>query len=238
MKTAEERKQEFIAKAKEVHGDKFSYEHVNYINSITPVDIECPIHGIFPQRPGQHIQGQGCQKCYHERDKKILTVESIVAKANTVHNNKFDYSQFTEYKDYHKQKIPIICPEHGLFHQRIGKHLSGQVGCKECLKNINPHSKTEWTNLVGDRLATFYILKCYNDEELFYKIGITSRTIKKRYKSKTLMPYLYEIEKEITGSAEQIWDMEKEYLRKLKGHKYVPKIKFDGYYTECFTSYQ
>lgn len=238
MKTAEERKQEFLIKAKAIHGDKFSYENVNYINSMTPVNITCPIHGDFPQRPGDHINGKGCKKCYHERDKKVLTVESIIAKANIVHNNKFDYSGFTEYIDYHKQKIPIICPEHGLFHQGISKHLEGQVGCKECLKNINPHSKTEWTKLVGNRLATFYVLKCYNDEELFYKIGITSRTIKKRYKSRTLMPYLYEVVKEVTGPAEQIWEMEKEHLKNLREYKYTPKIKFDGYYTECFTSYQ
>jgi len=39
--------EEFIKKAKEVHGDKYDYSKVNYINYNTPVTIICPIHGEF-----------------------------------------------------------------------------------------------------------------------------------------------------------------------------------------------
>ena len=41
----------FIAKAKEIHGNKYDYTKVNYINSHTPVTITCPIHGEFQQQP-------------------------------------------------------------------------------------------------------------------------------------------------------------------------------------------
>ena len=55
--------EEFIAKAKRVHGDKYDYSKVNYINNKTPVCIICPEHGEFWQRPDNHLQGQGCPVC-------------------------------------------------------------------------------------------------------------------------------------------------------------------------------
>jgi hypothetical protein len=53
----------FIKKAKEIHGDKFGYERVIYKNRVTPVEIECKIHGYFKQRPFLHLYGCGCQLC-------------------------------------------------------------------------------------------------------------------------------------------------------------------------------
>jgi len=47
MLTLEDRKENFIKKAKEVHGNNFNYEKVNYINSKTKVIIICPLHGEF-----------------------------------------------------------------------------------------------------------------------------------------------------------------------------------------------
>ena len=59
----EKNKEEFIEKARKVHGDKYDYSKVNYINSTTKVCIICPEHGEFWQRPYCHIKGQGCPKC-------------------------------------------------------------------------------------------------------------------------------------------------------------------------------
>ena len=39
--------EEFIARAKEKHGDKYDYSKVRYVNASTPVTIVCPIHGDF-----------------------------------------------------------------------------------------------------------------------------------------------------------------------------------------------
>ena len=56
-------KEEFIEKAKEVHGDKYGYDKVVYHNCDTKVTINCPIHGDFEQSPYCHLTGQGCSKC-------------------------------------------------------------------------------------------------------------------------------------------------------------------------------
>lgn len=54
----------FISKAKEVHGNKYNYEHVHYVNTHTPVEIICPIHGSFWKMPYKHNSDkQGCPQC-------------------------------------------------------------------------------------------------------------------------------------------------------------------------------
>ena len=55
--------EEFIEEARAVHGDRYDYSLVKYVNNITPVDIVCRIHGAFPQAPHAHKSGQGCPKC-------------------------------------------------------------------------------------------------------------------------------------------------------------------------------
>lgn len=65
--------EEFIKRAREVHGDKYDYSLVRYVNSRTDVDIICPIHGVFPQSPSGHIhQKQGCPKCSPYAQRKLI----------------------------------------------------------------------------------------------------------------------------------------------------------------------
>ena len=124
---------EFIEKAKKIHGDKYDYSKVNYINSKTKVCIICPEHGEFWQRPKDHLQGHGCYHCGRKlcRGKSVST-ETLIQTMKDVHNNEYDYSK-VEYKGS-KEKICIICPEHGEFWQNGGVHLQGS-GCPKCLKS-------------------------------------------------------------------------------------------------------
>lgn len=59
--------EEWIAEAKKVHGDKYQYHSVRYVDSETKVDIVCPKHGVFSQVPYYHLQGQGCPCCVHQK---------------------------------------------------------------------------------------------------------------------------------------------------------------------------
>ena len=54
----------FISKARKIHGSKYDYSKVVYKNSQTKIEIICPIHGSFFQKPNNHIHGKkGCTKC-------------------------------------------------------------------------------------------------------------------------------------------------------------------------------
>lgn len=53
---------EFIEEAKMVHGNKYDYSKVVYVNNNTKVEIVCPQHGSFFQRPNDHLKKNGCPK--------------------------------------------------------------------------------------------------------------------------------------------------------------------------------
>ena len=54
--------EEFIKKAREVHGDKYDYSKVEYVDSKTKALIICKEHGEFWQRASNHLKGVGCPK--------------------------------------------------------------------------------------------------------------------------------------------------------------------------------
>ena len=51
--------EEFIAKAKEIHGEKYDYSETVYRGRRKNIDIICPIHGKFSQNAGRHLLGAG-----------------------------------------------------------------------------------------------------------------------------------------------------------------------------------
>ena len=119
--------EEFISKAREVHGDRYDYSKVEYKNAKTKVKIICPIHGVFEQSPDAHLHGQGCQDCGYDSNK--LNQESFIEKAKEKHNDFYDYSK-VDFKDKN-DKVCIICPRHGEFWQTPYIHLK-KHGCTKC----------------------------------------------------------------------------------------------------------
>ena len=124
---------EFIRKSKEIHGDKYDYSKVEYMNNRTKVCIICPKHGEFWQTPGVHIDnGSGCPKCAKEKQVSRLTstTEEFIRRAKDVHGDVYDYSK-VEYKGCHT-KVCIICPKHGEFWQTPNVHINRGDGCPKC----------------------------------------------------------------------------------------------------------
>ena len=127
--------EEWIKEARAVHGDKYDYSKVEYINNDTKVHIICPEHGEFLQRPKDHLNGQGCPKC----SKRFSDLEYFIERANKIYSNKYDYSNFI-YANTSTKGI-IIChekdefgEEHGEFLQTPKIHLRG-FGCSKCSNN-------------------------------------------------------------------------------------------------------
>ena len=122
---------QFIEKAKIIHGDKYSYDNTSYKNCYEKIIITCKEHGDFYQLSNNHLQGQGCPKCRFENTRQILKFNNndFIEKAKAIHGDKYDYSK-VNYINAHK-KIIIICPTHGEFEQKPGHHLEG-YNCKKC----------------------------------------------------------------------------------------------------------
>lgn len=128
--------EEFIRRAREVHGDKYDYSPTVYINNATNVLIKCNECGtVFEQTPNRHVSKRnGCPNCSRERTKKFLkhemfTNDEFVRRARLVHGDKYNYDK-SEYAGY-DTPITITCKRHGDFLQRPHEHLHG-AGCGKC----------------------------------------------------------------------------------------------------------
>ncbi len=135
--------EEFIKKARKIHGDKYDYSLVDYNGTHVEVQIICSKHGPFPQTPANHLIGHGCRECANEKlaEIKTLTLEEFIEKANKIHHNKYDYS-LVDYKNY-QEEVQIICPRHGAFPQKPNSHLQGS-GCSKCKIESQTLSKEEF----------------------------------------------------------------------------------------------
>ena len=121
----------FIFKSKKIHGDKYDYSLVNYINNKTKVTILCSIHGEFKQRPNDHLSGYGCSKC---SGKFKLDTSTFIEKCKTIHGEVYDYSKVIYVNG--KTKVKIICSIHGEFEQTPDKHVNSKQGCSICNKSL------------------------------------------------------------------------------------------------------
>lgn len=151
--------EKFINKAQQVHGNKYDYSKVNYINYFTNVVIICPKHGEFEQLPANHLKGFGCYLCGRERtnNSKKVDINKSINKAINIHNNFYNYSKVLF--DKTSDKVTIICPIHGEFIQIWNNHLKGE-GCPKC-----NHSK-------GEKSVSDYLIEHKIDFIAQYRINI------------------------------------------------------------------
>lgn len=105
----------FITKAKILHKDNFDYNLVEYINSITKVNIKCnKCNIIFAQVPNSHLRGAGCLNC--ENKLRASNITEFINKAKKIHNDKYDYN-LGEYINSNT-KIKIKCNKCNVFFEQ------------------------------------------------------------------------------------------------------------------------
>lgn len=143
---------------RQVHGDEYDYSKTHYTTAKQLVIVTCRIHGDFEVVPNKHLSGDGCPRCRYLKSAQaqIKPYALVLRDFRLQHGDTYDYSKvlYTRAKD----KVEIICNEHGSFWQIPDNHQSGS-GCPKCM---NRHGDT---NII-------YLLRC-NITGL-YKIGITN----------------------------------------------------------------
>lgn len=224
---------EFIEKALSIHKNNYDYSLVNYKDLKTKVKICCRNNHEFEQLPYVHLRGNGCTIC--NSPIQAITQQQFIDKANQVHQNKYDYSKVNYTND--NTLIEVICKIHKEFKVRPSSHL--KHGCRLCSHFNLGWSKSKFEERCiknNNGFGIFYIIKCFNDSEEFYKVGITSRSIRSRYGSTKAMPYKCEVIQEIKDIPENIWKLEQhcKKFKDIKDFKYIPEIPFPGSLTECY----
>lgn len=122
---------EFISKAKMVHGDKYSYDKCIYSGNHRKVLVTCQKHGDFSQQPANHLSGNGCPSCKLEllSEKFSDNKASFITKARAIHGRRYSYEKVNYMKS--SIKVCITCHIHGDFYQTPNSHLWGS-GCNKC----------------------------------------------------------------------------------------------------------
>ena len=229
--TYEEVKRSFVERG-------YKLVSTEYINNREKLKYICPKHedkGILEIRYDSFQQGHGCKYC---AEVAKHTIEDI--------KNEFNAKGYKlvseEYKGNH-EKLQFICKIHKSEGIQEKTYASFQQGheCKYCgyerIKNLGTYTpmmaeenKEEFSNTK----AILYIIKCFNSEEQFYKIGVTKRTMEERFSCNTALPYNYKSLKEIKTNLYDAIYLEEKLHNYHKKYLYSPKIEFGGH-TECFS---
>lgn len=216
-------------------------EGQEFTHSKNHLYFKCGIHGEFKSTLSnitKESSSKMCAKCY--ADTKKISLEQTILEFKNIHSDKYDYSLVHEDFDGVMKDVKIICKEHGVFKQMPSHHKVGN-GCQICArKNTNPSGWTHDTwKISGGKSKGFvgfqtYIIRVWNEDEQFWKCGITFTEIKKRFHKKAI-PYKWEVVeiKNFGEDAESSYKLEKQIHKENKHNKYIPKIKFGGS-TECY----
>lgn len=125
--------EEFIQNLIRVHGSKYDYSKVHYLNNRTKVILICKDHGEFLKSPNSLIDmKQGCPICGRiQANQNIrLSWDEVLNRFNSTHGDTYDYLSET-YIDY-TTDMTIVCRIHGEFVMKPHSHVSMKAGCREC----------------------------------------------------------------------------------------------------------
>jgi len=92
--------------------------------------------------------------------------------------------------------------------------------------------KTLWNKDLNED-GILYLIRVYNSEEKFYKIGVTSRSLYTRFGGNKIKTYSYDTIDVFKDTIHKVFLMEQKIIKENKNISYVPKQKFEGW-TECF----
>lgn len=143
---------EFIEDARKIHGNKYDYSKVEYVNDRTLVRIIYPIHGEFLQTPNIHFQGCGCQKCNESHLEKCVSKVLEDNKIEYVYQKKFDWLG--------KQSLDFYLPEYniaiecqGIQHYKPVKHFGGE---ENFIKTLN-RDKIKLLKVLENNIKMVYV---------------------------------------------------------------------------------
>lgn len=233
--------EDFIRDSKLVHGDTYDYSKVNYTRSCDYVSLICPTHGEFTISAGHHLRGQGCNRCHIENI--TIPLDERINVSREIHGDKYDYSLINpDTYDGGNNKSKIICPDHGVFEQRMNSHVKGH-GCPKCASsNVNNYfmGVSPLSEEDAKKPAIIYHVRfTRHDGKVFDKIGITTRGIKCRFKGVKKSEYQCRMLRSFEGSLGDCVELEQLILDELKDSDRLYRVHdfkdtTTAGWTECF----
>lgn len=150
--------EEFIRKSKLVHGDKYDYSKVDYVNNRVKVIITCPEHGDFIQKPLDHLHGSGCPECARKfgvAEKRVLN--ALKEKYSIV---TYQYRPQWLHSKTSPQSLDIFLPEYNIGIEYQGRqHFSpnAKFGGEEQFFMIQERDKRKYQKCLENGVKVFYV---------------------------------------------------------------------------------
>lgn len=154
---------EIIEKFRLVHGERYDYSKVVFVDAMLKVTIGCKVHGDFEQTPQSHYMGaSGCPACSIAKKPQCRPkpFSDFVKRAEAAHGNTYEYVE-SSYSGM-GNGIEVVCQTHGAFNQNCFDHIYG-AGCPKCFPG----------GFDASRPGYFYVYKITRGNDSFAGFGIT-----------------------------------------------------------------
>lgn len=150
----------FIKRSGKIHYNKYSYNNVKYKHSAEKINIECPLHGLFPQSPSAHLKGKGCPNC--KKSKGEIEIERLLNRDNTLYETQYT---FKDCKDKRMLKFDFYLPDFNLCIEYQGEQhykpvqfwggIEGLITSRKRDKIKRDYCKTNGIKLLEIKFSSF-----------------------------------------------------------------------------------
>lgn len=156
--------EEFVTRAKAIHGDRYDYSNTTYVTNKTKIDIFCKLHGYFKQEAYSHINrsNSGCLYCGHLgiSNKAIRWLIEIAQRQNINIQHAFNGKEFKIPKT--RFKADGYCKETNTIYEFYGDRWHGNPAIYSSNEKCHPFS-----NYTAEQL----FLKTQNREQQLKNLG-------------------------------------------------------------------
>jgi hypothetical protein len=158
---------------KKVHGDRYIYDNINYINKKEEIEVICRIHGPFNIKPFMHLNGHGCKKCAKSGIK--LSQEEFEQKVNeklpTIDLSEFEYVNCT---------TPSKCKCKTCGYEWEASYvmlINSSIGCPSCALKSRVKKRTDTLEKFITKLKSRYPNIDYDFSKSVYVSSLTKMDV-------------------------------------------------------------
>lgn len=160
----------FIRSAKDIHGDLYVYDMVDYNHSLEKVSIKCRDHGVFKQTPSSHIGGSGCPKCNTSKGER--KIYNLLIDNNVIFETE---KKFEDCRHINILPFDFYIPEHNTLIEFDGEQHFESIkswGGEEQLKLVQQRDliKTDWCKSNGYKLIRIPYFEFDNIENILEEV--------------------------------------------------------------------
>ena len=170
----------FKKKLLELDKGHLSIKDEDFKDSNSPLVFTCSIHGVqYTNKAYNLIESRyGCPKCGYKigSSKNIIPLEEIKKKLFNKFRDKVSIVDSSYISS--TTEATFICQEHGEYTNKVMNVLVNKYPCKKCADKYGEVGRAYY-----DKPTTLYYIKLIKDKIEYFKLGITTTTLDKRFNS-------------------------------------------------------